>query len=387
MADDVDNLVVPYGPGENPNASPSAATPAAPVVQTQAAPTSHPELDSVPVPYKAGEQPGNVSTKTAPPGPSWTHAIWNSITGEDQPPVVLQPRSLSQAGSDVADFGRVFGNKAGVPGSFDLIADAINGTDLATEHAKTEQARKNIGPVASGVADFMGQRASVLRATPLADNPLAQGVVTGGGGTLMSGGSWKDALTNAAADTGLSYAGQAIGTGASALAKKVFDRSTQAVSSGASAALEDLQSLQKRGADVATAADRYAESATGAAKDAYQRIADYARGSTETGWAQRLAAGGVGHFLPGGELAAAYIADPAIRAYNQLSKGLDVSHAIHQAYEPVAGVVKSTVDPDAWRRAIQNFAVSQGPTGSGTFDAAARFGPISWAKSLWPSSQ
>ena len=374
----LDGVSLPYKPGESPDGTPPA--PASP-----APPQSGSILDGVNLPYKPGEQP--TPAKTAPPGQSWTHAIWNSITGEDQPPVELQPRSLSQAGSDVADFGRVFGNKAGVPGSFDLIADAINGTDLATEQAKTEQARKNIGPVASGVADFMGQRASVLRATPWADNPLAQGGVTGGVGTFMQGGSWKDALTNAAADTGLSYAGQALGTGATALAKKAFDRSTQAVSSASSAALEDLQSLKQRGGDVAAAAEKYADSATDAAKAAYQKIADAARQSTETGPAQRIVAGALGHFLPGGELATAYIADPAIRAYNKLSQGLDVSHAIHQAYEPIAGAVKTAVDPDAWRSAIQNFAVSQGPTGPGTFGAATRFGPISWAKSLWPSSQ
>ena len=246
MADDVDNLVVPYGPGENPNASPAAATPAAPVVQTQAAPTLHPELDSVPVPYKQGEQPGNVSTKTAPPGPSWTHAIWNSITGEDQPPVVLQPRSLSQAGTDITNYGRVLGNQAFVPGSLDVGLAAYHGTDVAAENAKTKQAESELGPVAAASARFQGQRLSVNRmageaGVPYANSPLAQGIVTGGGGSLLHGDSWSDVLANAAADTGLSALGEAAGTGASALAKKAFDRSTQAVSSEASAALEDLQ--------------------------------------------------------------------------------------------------------------------------------------------------
>ena len=188
-----------------------------------------------------------------------------------------QPRSLSQAGTDVLNYGRVLGNQAFVPGSLDVGLAALHGTDVSAENAKTKAAESQLDPVAAAIARFQGQRLSVNRmvgeaGVPYANSPLAQGVVTGGGGTLLQGGSWKDALTNAAADTGLSALGHAVGTGASAAAKTVFDRSSKAVSSGATAALEDLQSIKQRGGDVAAAADNYAASAVGAAKDAYQRI-------------------------------------------------------------------------------------------------------------------
>ena len=383
----LDGVALPYKADESPGApspsSDSAGQPAA------TAPPGGGILKDITLPYQAGQSPGPPKT---PPGPSWTHAIWNSITGEDQPPVELQPRSLSQAGTDVLNYGRVLGNQAFVPGSLDVGLAALHGTDVSAENAKTKAAESQLDPVAAAIARFQGQRLSVNRmvgeaGVPYANSPLAQGVVTGGGGTLLQGGSWKDALTNAAADTGLSALGHAVGTGASAAAKTVFDRSSKAVSSGATAALEDLQSIKQRGGDVAAAADNYAASAVGAAKDAYQRIADAARQSTETGPLQRFTAGVIGHYLPGGALATAYIADPAIKAYNQFSKGLDVTHAIHQAYEPVASVVKSAIDPDAWRRTFQNLAVSQGPTGPGTLDAVRKFGPVSWAKSFLPGSQ
>jgi hypothetical protein len=408
MADPLDSLGLDlpydYSKGEAPGA------PAAAPVKTQAptptpapAPnTSHPELDNIPVPYDAtkGESPG---APTGPPAPPKTWGdtasdFWhNTILGQNQSPIVLQPRSLSQAGTDVSNFGRDFGNQAFVPGALDVGLAALHGTDIATENAKTKQADADLGPVAGGAARFMGQRASLNRflgeaGVPYANSPIAQGLVTGGGGTLLHGGNWTDVLFNTAADTGLSALGEAGGTAASAAAKKVFDQSRQAVSNTASAGLEHLQDLWKKGGEgaaktVTETAEQYANAATGAAKDAYQQIADAARKSTETGWAQRLAAGGIGHFLPGGELATAYIADPAIRAYNQFSKGLDVTHAIHDAYSPVAGVVKTAIDPDAWRSALQNFAVSQGPAGSGTVNAVSKFSPTSWGKYILPSSQ
>lgn len=386
MADPLDTLGLSlpydYSKGE----APGVTAPPSPSVATPAPSTSHPELDDIPVPYSASEQPGGAPVTTAAPQTAGqTASKWTDwLLGQDQGPVELKPRSLSQVGSDISDFGRVLGNKAGVPGSLDLISDALNNTDLPTEQAKTAKARENIGPVAAGIADFMGQRASVLRATPWADNPIAQGVVTGGGGTLLQGGNWKDALVNAAADTGLSAAGEAIGTAASGAAKAITDRSKQVVSNAASAGLEDLKSLAKRGGDVAGAAEQYAQTARGAARQAYQDIATAANQSIEAGPLQRLGAGILGKVSGAGGLATAYIADPAIKAYNQFSKGLDVKHAIDSSYPVIAGAVKTAVDPDAWRSALQNLAISQGPTRPGSFDAAVRSGPVSWAKSLWP---
>jgi hypothetical protein len=404
MADPLDSLGLDlpydYSKGEAPGA------PAAAPVKTQAAPTpapapntSHPELDNIPVPYDAtkGESPG---APTGPPAPPKTWGdtasdLWhNTILGQNQPPIVLQPRSLSQAGTDVSNFGRVFADQAGVPGAVDWARTILPGAgDIDYQRAQTKKAEEDIGPVASGVARFMGQRASVNRiggelGVPYANSPVAQGAVTGGFGTLFHGGNWTDALANAAADTGLSALGEAAGTAGSAAAKKIFDRSTQAVSGASSAALEDLHDLWRRGGDVAGQAEQYANSASGAAKDAYRRIADAANQSTAAGPLQRLGAAAIGSYLPGvGPLASAYIADPAIQAYNRFSKGLDVTHAIHEAYPAVVGAVKSIVDPQAWRSALQSVAVSQGPTGSGTLNAVRNFSPTSWTKALWPGSQ
>jgi hypothetical protein len=396
MADDLDNLALPYdyGKGEAPGSvSTAPAKPASPVQSAPSVPdTSHPDLDSLSLPYKPGEQPNGATPPNAtPPGPSWTHAIWNSITGEDQPPIVLQPRSLSQVGTDVANYGRVAGNQVFVPGSLDVGLAALHGTDVAAENAKTKQAESELSPAAAAIARFQGQRLSANRilneaGVPYANNPIAQGVVTGGGGTFLHGGSWSDILANAAADIGLSAAGEAAGTAAPAAAKKVFDQSKQAVSGASSATLEDLHDLWKRGGDVAGQAEEYAKSATGATKAAYQKIAAAASQSTAAGPLQRLGAATLGKLSGVGALTSAYVADPAFQAYNQFSKGLDVSHAIHQAYEPVAGVVKSVIDPQAWRNAMQSFAVSQGPTGSDTLNAVRNFSPTSWAKAIWPGS-
>jgi hypothetical protein len=232
MADDpLGNLKLPYdySKGDPDAVAPSAL--AALTVQTQASPSpaptiSHPDLDKIPVPYGQRDQPDAPSTKSAPPGPSWTHAIWNSITGEDQPLVVLQPRSLGQAGSDVADFGRVFGNRAIVPNTLDRAISMFPAAgDLAYQQAQTAKARENIGPVASGVADFMGQRASLARNA----GPITQGVVTGAGGTVM-GGDYNPVHVagNAAIDVGLNKTGQALGTfgaGAAKWADRTWRRS------------------------------------------------------------------------------------------------------------------------------------------------------------------
>jgi hypothetical protein len=402
MADDpLGNLKLPYDYSKG---DPDAAPAAAPTVQTQTPIVSHPDLDKIPVPYGQSDQPASTTiTATQPTIQSNVISrMGNWLIGANDPrdPATglhnlpadtLQPRSLSQVGTDVENYGRVAGNQAFVPGAPDVGLAAWKGDTVADENKKTAQAESQLDPVMAALAKFQGQRLSANRmageaGVPYANSPLAQGVVTGGGGTLLHGGNWTDAIANTAADTGLSALGESVGTGASALAKKAFDRSSQAVSGAATAGLEDLQSLWKRGGDVAAAADKYADSATGAAKQAYQNIADTARQSTETGPAQRLAAGTIGHFLPGGELASAYIADPAIQAYNRLSKGLDVTHAIHSAYEPVASTVKSAIDPDAWRNAIQSFAVAQGPKGTGTLDAVRNFSPTSWAKVIWPGS-
>ena len=393
-------IEVPYGAGEQPGEAPATPAPAAPAAPTPAPPAAavaHPDdpvLKNIQVPYGAGEQPGGAPVVTAPPPTAGqTASKWTDwLLG---PQTELHPRSLSQAGSDALGFARVGADQAIFPGTFDNAFSALpslapGSGDIDAQRARTKAAETQIGPAASNIARFMGQRLSVNRfagdaGVPFANTPIAQGLTTGGVGTLMHGGDWKDALVNAAADTGLSALGEAAGTAGSAAAKKLIDKSKQAVSSVATQGLEHLGDLWKRGGDVAGTAEQYAASAKGAAQDAYQRIAEAANQSTDTRWAQRLAAAGIGHLpgIPGGELAAAYIADPAIKVYNQWSKGHGVLNAIDQSYPVVANVMKSAVNPDAWRSALQNLAVSQGPTNAGSTQAAAKFGPMSWVRGLF----
>jgi hypothetical protein len=398
MADDpLGNLKLPYdysqGDPDAPKPATTSAAPAppAPVSTAPAASSapSHPDLDKIKLPYTPGDQSAPAATSSQPGMlTSWGRWAIGQNPDGSYSQIDLQPRSLSQVGTDVTNYGRVAGNQAFVPGSLDVGLAALQGDTVAQENAKTTQAESELDPMAAAIARFQGQRLSANRllgegGVPYANNPIAQGTVTGGFGTLLHGGSWSEALANAAADTGLSAAGEAIGTAGSAAAKKVFDRSSAALSNASTASLEHLQDLWNRRGNVADTAEQYADAASGDIKAAYQKIAGAAREPIETSAVQRAIAGGIGSFLPGGGVAAAYIADPTIKAYNQWSKGLDVTEAIHKAYEPIAGAVKSTVDPDAWRSAFQNLAVSQGPTGSATLNAVRNFSPSSWAKALW----
>ena len=83
--------------------------------------------------------------------------------------VELQPRSLSQVGSDIANFGRVAANTLGIGDSLlashkalynDIIGNASPSNsipaNLAAEKAKTAQASQDIGPVASFAANMVG---------------------------------------------------------------------------------------------------------------------------------------------------------------------------------------------------------------------------------------
>jgi hypothetical protein len=99
--------------------------------------------------------------------------------GLRRPQTVLQPRSLSQAGSDVADFGRVAANTFGVGdralagaktyGWMDYLFPGFTGTAaeqsqpnvdydkaLANARANTTAASQRIGPVASAAANIVG---------------------------------------------------------------------------------------------------------------------------------------------------------------------------------------------------------------------------------------
>ena len=231
---------------------------------------------------------------------------------------------------------------------------------------QTAKAREDIGPVASGVADFMGQRASVARNL----GPINQGLVTGGVGTV-AGGDYNPLhiAANAAADVGLNKAGQALGTYAAGAAKwadktakEVGDEAFLAGQGAGARTLQGMHDLWQRGGDVASQAEQYANTASGEVGDAYRKVAEAANQSIDPSTIQRSVSGAIGTYVPAvGPLASAYILDPAARWANRVARDIDVRSAIDQAYPHVADVVKSAIDPQAWRTAFGNFALSNTP--------------------------
>jgi hypothetical protein len=248
----------------------------------------------------------------------------------------------------------------------------------------------------------------VARALPYGSNPIVQGIATGGGGTLMQGDTSPfDYLKNIGLDTGASALGEAAGTYASAAAKAVSDRSARAISEAAqnaanaarkagdltgwanaasrsagSAALEDLRGLYKRGGDIAGRAEDLATQATGAAQDDYHNIAQAANASTTPGLLGRSVSTAAGYMTPLSWFAP-YVLDPVNRAVNTATKNLNVRNAIDQAYPPVAGAVKTAVDPQAWRDAFQNLVVSNSDRASDVYNAgigAVRNFKVPWGQ-------
>ena len=137
----------------------------------------------------ASAQKPNFFDETPAPPPSSGLTIGNALNwliGKNDPQTVLQPRSLSQAGTDVANFGRVAANTLGQgdqllastkalqadisgaaknPGAADLVKQQITGqpssandllTNLAAERAKTTQASQDIGPAGTLAANIVG---------------------------------------------------------------------------------------------------------------------------------------------------------------------------------------------------------------------------------------
>jgi hypothetical protein len=144
-----------------------------------------------------------------------------------------------------------------------------------------------------------------------------------------------------------------------------------------------MHDLWQRGGDVAAQAEQYANTASGEAGDAYRKIAATANQSIDPTAIQRGVSGAIGNYVPGvGPLASAYILDPAMRAINRAGKDIDVRSSIDHAYPAVANVVKSAVDPQAWRTAFGNLALSNAPD----FNTIKNKPPtMSWTNWLYPS--
>jgi hypothetical protein len=163
---------------------PGAAKPAAPA---PASPPAEADPWAQYVPGAASTAAPSTPAVSAPaPGSDIASRFGRWLVGAGDPQTVLQPRSLSQAGSDVADFGRVAANTFGVgdrliaqgrstlpmmyPGLFGQDASVVQPggaydpatqgqratADLAQERAKTAAASADIGPAASLAANMVG---------------------------------------------------------------------------------------------------------------------------------------------------------------------------------------------------------------------------------------
>ena len=287
----------------------------------------------------------------------------------------LKRRSFGEGMSDIGHFLRVAGNQAIVPGTLDNVLSVMPGAgDIDYQRAQTKAAGDAMDPSANAIAKFWGQNASVARFMPTrySNNPVVQGLITGLGGDLMQGETDPLKLgTDTATSTGGGVLGRYAGSLLSAGAKAITDRTPAAMRAGASKAqqaaldqLDRLDALYRRGRNVADEAGTAATNAvTSGAKRAYETISDAAARSTEPGYLQHLAglAGSFGltptEFGPMAPWAVQSVIQPTIGALNRIERSLDVRSAIDQASPAVAGVVKTAIDPAAWRNAIQSFAI------------------------------
>ena len=202
--------------------------------------------------------------------------------GVGDPQTVLQPRSLSQAGSDVADFGRLAANTFGfgdralahlsayglMPTLFPGLASLGEGdkispgagpgndlqTNLAAEHARTAAASERLGPVASAAANMVGYGplGSLGIAGRLGGGVLGmagEGAAAGAAGAAGNGDSpGAGLLEGALAGFGGGVAGKALG----ALARPVM-RGVNAIGRQIGALSTPEQVLAEAAADTSAA--------------------------------------------------------------------------------------------------------------------------------------
>lgn len=383
---------------------------AAPAPATTLSPTPTPAPAPVPsgtpatsilsganLPFKPGDKPA--STQPQGDSPLWT-ALQKPTTS-----IADLWDAAKLTGQGVGDYARVFGNNAIVPNALDRGLSMMPWSGgLEAEKAKTKAAETDLGSFAA-VPKWQGQNYGVSGITnrfvggPLssvANNPITQGVVTGGGGTIMGGDyNPEHILKNAATSALESKAGQAIGSGLSAATsfvgnqgkvfyKKAQDEVAAAVNAGDipgwRAAMQkvgnihNLQDLYHRGGDIAAQASDLASQATGAAADAYQHVADAASQGTKTGkWADRATTAVLGG-LTGGPVAA-NVALGANEFANMANKYANVRGSIDDALARVTGYVNNAVDPQVWQNAGASAARVAGGDYKALSDKIRTFSP------------
>ena len=390
--------------GQTPMAASPAPAPAP--VQTQSDPNS-PYNYADPHDRPGGGTPAKTNTTNTTDSSSDSR-LWTALNKPTHNIADLA-EAARLTGRGVYDTARVWGNQAVVPHGLDrLMAQMPGAGDYATQAAETERAKKDLGSFAAPV-EWWGQNYSapgiVNRVTggggitgAIANNPITTGVVTGGGGTL-AGGDFDPMhfIKNAATSALESKAGQAVGSVGSiaagylgntgkALYQKAQDASsalnaadfpgwTAAIQKGLDVRkLQDLQTLYNKGGDVVGKSMDLANEATGAAKEAYQNIANAASKTAEIPKLASDAVTGGLSWLTGGPVVAT-IGLGANRAANQMNKIAHVRSAIDQAFPHVTGYVKSAVDPQNWRNAVGNAAVVAGNDYEDLRNRVANFSP------------
>jgi hypothetical protein len=315
------------------------------------------------------------------------------------------------------DYARVFANQAVVPNLGDRILATMPWSGgLEAEKAKTAAAERDLGSFAD-IPKWQGQNYSapgivsrVAGGGPLssvANNPITQGVVIGGGGSIAGGETdpWKIAR-NAATSALESKAGLAIGSTASAITSKIGNQGAQfykRAQDEATAALNaadlpgwrramqkvanvhNIEDLYHRGGDMVTQATDLANQTTGAVSDAYQKIADVAARETKTGkWADRAVTGVLGTLTGGPQAAATALV--ANQGANALNKWADVRGATDDALSRVTGYVNNAVDPQAWQNAGASAMRVAGGDYKALQDKLTTFSPTAAIRSIPGSS-
>lgn len=175
-----------------------------------------------------GYKPPAATTPPDDPGMATRMARW--LVGANDPQTVLEPRSLSQAASDVSDFGRVAANTFGLgdrmlasartsgfqpdptTGVMTSINDPVKeAAALASAQADTKAAAGRIGPVGSGVANAVGYgpMGALGVAGRLGGGIIGTGVEGALGGGLAAAGHGDNVTAGAAEGGGL---GLGVGT-------------------------------------------------------------------------------------------------------------------------------------------------------------------------------
>lgn len=422
---------------DNPNDRPAAQKTAQPTVlsPTPAAPAAAPSPISIPgitlnpPPYNPGDQKdrpgGGQPASSQPQGDS---PLWTALQKPTENVSDLWD-AAKLTGRGVADAGRVFANQAIVPNLGDRIMSHMPWSEgFAAEQAKTAAAKKDLGTF-TGPVEWVGQNYNLAAlgnkaagggpiSQVIADSPLSQGVIAGGGTALGGETDPMKILKNAATATLESKAGKAIGStvaaGASYLGNSAKSLVARAEAEAQSALnngdmqgyaralqkkmqigdLNDLQNLHYQslidgGADVAAKARDLANQTTGAAASAYNKIADTAKtagplASKAKEWAGNAATSAAG-WLTGGPLAAT-VAGGANWAGNQANKFANTKSTIDQAFPSVVDYVKNSVDTQGVQQGFSNAAQIAGGDYNAMVDKIRTFSPRSVVGSIPGSS-